>query len=475
MKYRMPKYILFLLIIIVYGGSHTLYSQTTSGKKALAGLNQLSNALEALSRRVAPAVVQVFSTGYRPGRGESAGDLLEKQRGSGSGVVVSPDGYIITNAHVVESAELLRVMLPAPVEGSLTKQSILKTGGELLEARIIGLDLETDLALLKIDRTGLPFLELGDSDKLKQGEIVLAFGSPLGLENSVTMGIVSSVARQLQPESPMVYIQTDAPINPGNSGGPLVDTHGNVVGINTMIFSQSGGNEGIGFAAPSNIVRNILKQLQSTGRVRRGEIGVFAQTITPILAEGLELPRNWGVVLADVYPNGPAFEAGIQPGDVVLSMNDKLMENGRQFNVNLYRWVGDKVKLEILRDNQTLVFQVEVSPREDDAFRFAEMADPKVNLIPQFGILAIDIDNRIKKMMLPTRKENGVLVAARSREAIFREGGFQPGDLIYAVNKQPVFSLSGLREIIGQLQPGDPVVVQVERMNQLRYIPFILQ
>ena len=177
-------------------------------------------------------------------------------------------------------------------------------------AQIVAIDEETDLSVLKVDEKALPALELADSDAVRPGQLVLAFGSPLGLDSSVTLGVVSAVARQLEPDDPMIYIQTDASINPGNSGGPLVDTDGRVVGINTLILSQSGGNEGLGFAAPSNIVRNIFEQVRKFGRVRRGEIGVRAQTITPSLAEGLQLPRDWGVVLGDVYPDGPAAKAG---------------------------------------------------------------------------------------------------------------------------------------------------------------------
>ena len=185
---------------------------------------------------------------------------------------------------------------------------------------------------------------------LKPGQIVMAFGSPLGLNASVTMGVVSAVARQLEPEDPMIYVQTDAPINPGNSGGPLVDADGRVVGINTLIYSQSGGHEGIGFAAPSNIVRNVFDQIRKTGRVRRGEIGVITQTITPLIAEGLGLSQDWGVVDSDVDPNGPGGRAGLQAGDIVLALDGKPMENGRQFQVNFYtRGVGAPVTLEILR------------------------------------------------------------------------------------------------------------------------------
>src|SRR5918994_1370173 len=213
---------------------------------------------------------------------------------------------------------------------------------------MVGAGAETDLAVLKVEQTNLPFARLGDSDSLAPGQVVLAFGSPFGLASSVTMGVISAVGRQLRDEDRMVYIQTDTPINPGNSGGPLVTTDGAVIGINTLIFSQSGGSQGVGFAAPGKIVRFVYDQIRSNRRVRRGEIGVFAQTITPSIAAALHLPRDWGVVLGDVYPNSPAANAGLRINDVILSLDGKPMENGRQFDVNVYRRpIGGGVNFEV--------------------------------------------------------------------------------------------------------------------------------
>ena len=237
---------------------------------------------------------------------------MTTQRASGSGVIVDPDGYIVTNAHVVQGAQRLRVELPAPVDG----RSILadtQPHGE--RRRSSESTLETDLAVIKVDEQRLPALAFGDSDELRAGQIVLAFGSPLGLHNSVSLGVVSAVARQLEPESPMIYVQTDASINPGSSGGPLVDLRGRLVGINTLIVSQAGGNEGLGFAAPSNIVRTVYEQIRKTGRVRRGDIGVRAQTVTPALAAGLQSARAiTASVLADVLPGESCRACRTAPG-----------------------------------------------------------------------------------------------------------------------------------------------------------------
>ena len=291
--------------------------------------------------------------------------------------------------------------------------SVLRGRGRLVGAQIVGVDLETDIAVLKTNEGDLPFLELGDSDRLRPGQIVLAFGSPLGLENSVTMGIVSAVARQFEPEDPMIYIQTDASINPGNSGGPLVDAVGNVVGINTLILSQSGGNEGLGFAAPANIVRNVFEQIRTTGRVHRGEIGVAAQTVTPLMARGLGLSQEWGVILADVAPTGPAAAAGLEPGDIVLSLDGKVMENGRQLAVNIYqRRVGERVAIEILRGTEKRVYSVAVVERRENPNRFASMVHPDKNLIPELGILGIELDRELIEMFTGLKRNTTITSSA---------------------------------------------------------------
>ena len=330
-------------------------------------LSALSRDLQALSERVKPAVVQVLVTGYAPADGQ-----LVKQRATGSGVILDPDGYVITNAHVVQGARRVQVALAGLATGPPGARSILKAPGRVLGAVVVGTDLETDLAVLKLDEKGLPVLPLGDSEALHPGELVLAFGSPLGLENSVTLGIVSAVARQVRPEDRMIYVQTDASINPGNSGGPLVDGQGRVVGINTFIYSQSGGSEGIGFAAPSNIVRNVFDQIRRTGRVHRGEIGVRVQTVTPALAIGLGLHQDWGVVLCDVPADGAAARAGLRIGDLVVKLDGKVMENARQLEVDLYpRPPEGSVTLEVLRGAERRSYVVTpYDPRPDPVHRW---------------------------------------------------------------------------------------------------------
>ena len=437
-------------------------------------LGNLSASFEELSTRVTRGVVQIFATGYGPG--SDAGDLLSKQRSSGSGVILDSDGYIVTNAHVVDGARSLRVLIPLTEEKLAGKRSILKVSARSVGAQIVGVDRETDLAVIRVQEKNLHALTLSDSDDVKQGQIVLAFGSPLGLENSVTMGVVSSVARQLVPEAPVVYIQTDATINPGNSGGPLVNADGEVVGINTLIFTQSGGSEGIGFAVPSNIVRNVFQQIRSTGRVRRGEIGVSAQTITPMMARGLGLPQDWGVVLGDVYPGSPAEKAGLLRGDVIVTLEGKVMENGRQMDVNLYRHkVGSKVKIEYRRGDQHKSARVSVTERPDDPERFTDLVRPEDNLVEKLGILALDVTPGVARLLSPLRHSQGVVVAAWTADSPARGRGFVPGDVIFGINGVSVGDLHALRNTMKGFSVGDAVVVEIQRATRLRYVTFEIE
>jgi serine protease Do len=445
--------------------------QRESGTNSLRTLNR---SLGEISDRVSASVVQVQTLGYGPLAGDDdsvPAALLAPLRGSGSGVIVDPAGYIVTNAHVVEGARSVRVVLALPDRAEGEWHSILKPRGRRIPARILGVDRETDLALLKIEASDLPSLELGDSDTVRQGQIVLAFGSPLGLENSVTLGVISSVARQLRPEDPMIYIQTDAPINPGNSGGPLVDAEGRVIGINTLILSQSGGSEGIGFAAPSNIVRYVVDELRKNGHVHRGQIGVVGQTVTPALAEGLGLPQDWGVILSDVEPRGPADVSGLRPGDLVLSLDGKTMENARQFQVNLYRKpVGSLVELEFLRGPEKLTRRVTVLGRSDDPERFADFVSRETNLVPELGVFAVTVDGLIRRLLPPLRKLEGVLVTSRAIGAEGRGFALYPGDVIYSLNQTPTPNLEALRQSLAGVEPSNVAVLQIERRGRLVFV-----
>ena len=459
-----------LLVLIVHGPASPVAAQAAAPRRPTAAspLPDLSSALEVLAEKVSPAVVQILATGYAPVSGQ--GGVLAKQRSTGSGVILDPSGYIVTNNHVVQGARRIQVILSGPAARS-PRGSVLRPHGPTLGAQLVGTDTETDLAVIKVDGSALPTLALGDSEALRQGQIVMAFGAPLGLDNSASMGVVSASARQLEPESPMIYVQTDAPINPGNSGGPLVEVEGRVVGINTMMFSQGGGNEGLGFAVPSNIVRNVYDQIRSTGRVRRGSIGARAQTITPVLAAGLGLSRTEGVIVSDLDASGGAAKGGLELGDIIVALDGKRMENGRQLEVNVYRRApGQLVSLEVVRGDRPLKLSVPVSerPRDPDALR--QRVTPDANLVRGLGILALDLDEALMKLLPPTRAKAGVVVAVNTGEGPLWPEAPQPGDVIYALNKELVGSVEALRSALGKLKPGDPVVLLVERGGDLQYL-----
>jgi serine protease Do len=339
-----------------------------------------------------------------------------------------------------------------------------------LEARIIGLDKDIDLALLKVEAEGLSALPIGNYAALRKGQVVLAFGSPEGLENSVTMGVVSSVARQPDPDRPMVYIQTDAPINPGNSGGPLVDVEGNIVGINTFILTKGGGSEGLGFAIPSAVVKFAYPQLRKYGHVHRGEIGINVQTVTPTLAAGLGLAQNHGVIVSDIAPGGPADSAGLKIQDVIGAVDGRSVESLAQFGAIMYLHEGgEAVKFDVIRGPERLILEIKFAERQDEVHRMADL-NPEGNLIARLGIVGVAINKDISEALPGLRRASGVIVAARTAYVASVETGLQSGDIIHALNRVDIISLDGLRQALDKLKTGDSVVMQIERQGRLMYL-----
>ncbi len=439
-------------------------------------LVQLNGALENLAARVSPAVVQILVTGYGPLREEDRSQtaFIVRQHAVGSGVIVDSSGYIMTNAHVVEGAQRIRVALPLPMGDSSGQVPIGKR--RILEARLVGQHKETDLALLKIDETDLPTLQLGSQQRPRVGQLVFAIGSPEGLQNSVTMGVVSALARQPDPSKPITYLQTDAPINPGNSGGPLVDMNGAVLGINTFILSQGGGSEGLGFAIPARIVDFVYRSLRSHGHVHHVEIGAGAQEITPTLAEGLKLSQRWGVIVDDVKPDGPAAAAGLQVQDIILTADDRRIETLPSLSSALYlHRIDQVVKLEVLRGNEKKILYVPAIESRDHMDELLDSVDPENSLIPRLGVLAVNITAELRTRLSSLRIPSGVIVVGRAADLIMPDTGLQAADVIHQLNTTPIDSVATLRTAVGALKTGDAVVLQVERDGGLLWVSFEME
>ncbi len=440
-------------------------------------LRRFNASVETLVKRVSPSVVQVTTTGYGA-IGESdranAGLIVGVQHTVGSGFIVDPAGYIITNAHVVANAQQVQVVIPI-VSNDSTPAGPQGYRPEVVTATIVGVAREFDLAVIKIDRPmKLPSLSLANYADLRQGQVVFAFGSPGGLPNSVTMGILSATARQTDPDSPMAYIQTDAPINPGNSGGPLVNVNGEVVGVNTFIVSQSGGNEGLGFAIPSAIIKSTYQQIRQFGHVHRGEIGLDVQTITPALATVLNLSQTNGLLVSDVLPGGASDSAGIHIQDVITKVDGAPVSGVPYFRFHMMTHAGgENVHLDVVRGMLPLAFDVHVMRQPHGIDQLATLVDPTKSLVRPLGILGIQIDPRIAGAVPGLRDPYGILVIARAAGAI-AEVPLSSGDVIRTLNGDQMTTLDKLRSALQAIPNGVPVVMQIQHDEHLMFISFTL-
>jgi serine protease Do len=436
----------------------------------------MNESIDALTRKVWPSVVQLLVNSYGA-REESTGQettaSFGRQQSSGSGFVIDADGYIMTNAHVVTGAQRVQVVIPsANADGSVA--SALSARTQVLPAHIVGIASELDLALLKVEGAKLPALSLASYSQLRQGETVFAFGSPIGLRNTLTHGLVSAVARQVDPDSPLIYVQTDAPINQGNSGGPLVNIRGEVVGVNTFIMSQSGGNDGLGFAIPSATARTVFRQLKQYGMLRRQEIGMSMQTITATMAASLKLTRDHGVIVSDVWPGGPAEAAGLMVGDILESVDGEPVDNLPTVTYNFrLRDSPEKVAIVANRGGVLRNLSVAAVEQRSEFDALSAKADPQQNLVAEIGIIGVEIDPRIAGSASGLRDGYGVIVVARAAGAR-TEVPLQPRDVIRALNTRRLATLQALRDEVRALRPGSPVTLQIQRENRLMYVSFIL-
>ena len=400
-------------------------------------------------KKVAPAVVKIVVTGkavnitmpedfgfndpfWRRFFGDHFGGQMPnrqfrapRQQGLGSGVIVTKEGYILTNNHVVDNAEEVKITLQ---------------DGREFTAKIVGRDPKSDVAVIKIDAKDLPAVSVADSDKVQVGDVVLAIGNPFGVGQTVTTGIVSATGRgNLGIEDYEDFIQTDAAINPGNSGGALVDVEGRLIGINTAIYSRSGGNQGIGFAIPSNLARNVMDSLVKYGHVTRGYLGVMIQDVNPALAKEFKLKDTTGALVGDVVPKGPADKAGFKNGDVVLEYNGKKVPDSRRLRLAVGETKpGTTVPVKILRDGVSRTLQVTVQQLPGTE-QLAQNNGPEGKDNGTLnGVTVSDLDQQTRRELKVPDSVKGVVITDVQAESPAAEAGLKQGDVIQEINRHPV-------------------------------------
>ncbi|MBS0656354.1 MAG: DegQ family serine endoprotease [Verrucomicrobia bacterium] len=374
--------------------------------------------------------------------------------GLGSGFIVSQDGYILTNNHVVHDADSISIFL---------------NDGREFPAKVIGADPSTDIALVKIDADKLPYLELADSNKMEPGEYVMAIGNPLGLQASVTVGVVSAVGRDDLDLAPIEsFIQTDAAINRGNSGGCLLNTDAKVIGMNTAIASDTGGSMGIGFAIPSNLLKPVMQQLRTTGHVVRGFLGVALQRIDAKLAQAFKLPRAEGALVAEVVKGGPADKAGLHSGDVILKINNLPVENaGSLRNFVAMHKPGETLLLTIHRHNKEMVLQVTIGTHPESEMAAADVQN-------KTGILVQDLTPDLAQQ-LGYEMDKGVLIKYVSPNSNAYEMGLKQGQLIMSVNQVPVQSSEEFYRAVQKSAPNKRLLLRIKAGQVVRYVTIELR
>jgi serine protease Do len=366
------------------------------------------------------------------------------RQGLGSGFIIDANGLILTNNHVIENANKITVRLSDRKE---------------YDAEVVGRDPRTDIAVIRITQEGvnLPTAPLGDSNQLQVGEWVIAMGSPFGLDNSVTAGIVSAKGRWIGAGAYDNFIQTDASINPGNSGGPLINMSGEIVGINTAIFSRTGGNLGIGFAIPINLAKEVVPQLVKKGKVTRGWLGVSIQRITPELAESLGLKERHGALVAGVEPGSPADQAGIKTGDVIVEYGGEKVTDSTQLPIMVARTeVGTNVKIRVLRDKRNVPLNVTIGELKEEQV---------VATAPQTGKLGLTVQNLTPQMAerLGLKEARGVVITAVEPRGAAAQAGLRPGDIVLEANRQPIKEAGDFKKMVDAVKPGENLLILVRR------------
>ncbi len=382
-----------------------------------------------------------------------------KEQSLGSGVIVSDDGYIITNNHVVEQADEIKVTL---------------YDRRTLTGKVVGADPKTDIALVKIDVRGLPTIPWGDAEKLKVGEFVLAIGNPFGLSHTVTMGIVSAVGRaDVGIADYEDFIQTDAAINPGNSGGPLVNIHGELIGINTAIFSRSGGYQGIGFAVPSNMVRRVMEQLRKEGKVIRGWLGVTIQDMTPELAQKFGLKTTAGALVSEVFKDSPAHKAGIKRGDVITAYDGRAVTGVSSLrNMVAQSKVGSEVVVTIVREGRSNKLRITIDelPKEFSEVSSAPPDERPDDVKALAGITVTELTGAIAKQLGISQSERGVVVLNVEPGSAAQEAGIKKGDVIQEIDRERILGIDDWKKIVSEIEPDEMVVMFINRGGRKFYV-----
>ena len=430
-------------------------------------LTRTGRAMAEVTAAVKPGIVNILTTRtVKVGSGQDPflddpffkrffGDQFGRQRqqpkeqkssGLGSGVIVSPEGYIITNSHVVKDADEIKVTL---------------TDKREFIGKVIGSDLKTEIAVVKIDAKGLPIVPWGNSEKLQVGEMVLAVGNPFGLNQTVTMGIVSALGRaNVGIADYEDFIQTDAAINPGNSGGALVNVRGEVVGINTAIYSTSGGYQGIGFAIPSNMVKSIMDSLIKKGKVVRGWLGVSIQKVTPELAKQFDLKDEVGALVGDVVEDGPAEKAGLQRGDIIIEYDGKKIEEPYILRNSVANTLpGEQHTIKVLRDGKTIAMTITIGELPSDTLQPVEAGDFQNALK---GVSVQDMNPDLAKKLKVPDKIKGVIVSDVEDSSI-AAGALMQGDVIQEVNRKKVSDAKSYKDVVSKIKKDESVLLLIFR------------
>jgi serine protease Do len=379
-----------------------------------------------------------------------------QERSLGSGVIISPDGYIVTNNHVVDDASDIKVSLSDKRE---------------FTARVVGTDSKTDLAVLKIEQTGLPALTLAaDSSRVQVGDIVLAIGNPFGVGQTVTMGIVSATGRGgLGIEDYEDFIQTDAAINPGNSGGALVNAEGRLIGISTAILSRSGGNQGIGFAIPVNMARNVTDQIIHGGKVSRAFLGVMIQPVTPDLAKAFKLGKSEGALISDVSANSPAERAGLKAGDVVTKVDDRFVADSRALQLMIGEMApGRNVRLTVIHDGNERIYSVTLGEQSGNRNEAGNGSKASAGRALD-GVSLEALTPEFARQYGIARNTNGVGVRRVDPDSAAAQAGLEPGDVILEVNRQPVSSMEQVHKYVSE-GTTDTTLLFVNHDGRTRYV-----